>query len=83
MTSSNTSMKNVQVEKNRENKITITICSLLLIAAIGAIVLGIMYPTTIPYSLEIFGGSALALLAAVEWQGVHKNYVHSTGRSRF
>lgn len=31
-----------------------------------------MYPITIPYSLEVFCGSALALLVAVEWQGVHK-----------
>jgi len=82
MKSFNTSIENIQVEKkSRKNKTTIAICSLLLIAAISAIVLGIMYPTTIPYSLAIFSGFALALLGAVEWQGVYKNYVNSTGRS--
>lgn len=71
----NTSIENIQVEKSRKNNTTITICSLLLISAISAIVLGVMYPITIPYSLEIFSGSALVLLVAVEWQGVYKNYV--------
>lgn len=64
------SIQKARIDKNRENKITIIVGSLLLIAVVSAVILGIMFPTTIPYSLEILRWFALFLLAAVVWRDV-------------
>ena len=58
------------IEKTRiEKKISIIVGSLFLVAIVGAVILGVMFPATIPYSLEILRWSALFLLAAIAWRG--------------
>ncbi|APR98933.1 hypothetical protein ASM33_07020 [Wolbachia endosymbiont of Folsomia candida] len=65
-----TLIQKTQIEKTRENKITITVVSLFSVAIVSAIVLGIVFPITIPYSLDILRWSALFLLVAITWLDV-------------
>jgi membrane protein implicated in regulation of membrane protease activity len=65
-----TSIKKTRIEKSGENKMSIIVGSLLLIAVVSAIILGIMFPATIPYSLEILRWTALIMLAVIAWRDV-------------
>ena len=68
----NTSIRKIKVDKNREHDISIAIGLVFLIAIISLVILGAIFPTTIPYSLEILRLSSLLLLAAVIWLGIFK-----------